>query len=99
MSNPEYVANMRKSTSQLSCLILGMNDFAVQILTLSMSGKSIDSNALDKIRASCVVNLKNTDFVGTGISGEAEIMGKAISDLEQMIDRAIAYARKANNRS
>jgi Trk K+ transport system NAD-binding subunit len=99
MSNPEYVANLRKSAGQLACLVLGMEDFATQILALAMSGKSIDSDALEKIRASCIVNLKNIEMVGEGVNDEAEIMGKAISDLEQTIDRTIADVRQANDRS
>jgi hypothetical protein len=45
MDDP-VVANMRKSIGRLSCLVLGMQEFAARILARN----PIDSDALEKIR-------------------------------------------------
>jgi hypothetical protein len=95
MGDP-VVANMRKSISRLSCLVLGMQDFAALILARSMSGP-VDSDALEKIRASCIINLKNLETVGLGVDDDAEIIGQAVRDIEQLIDATIADARKIND--
>jgi hypothetical protein len=92
MGDP-VIANMRKSISRLSCLVLGMRDFAALILARS----TIDSDALEKIRASCIINPKNLETVGLGVDDDAEIIGQTVRDLEQLIDAAIADARKIND--
>jgi hypothetical protein len=70
-----------------------MQELATRILACSASGNPIDSDALEKIRASCI-SLKNLETVGLSVDDDAEIIGQAVRDLEQLIDATIADSRK-----
>jgi hypothetical protein len=74
-----------------------MQELATRILACSASGNPIDSDALEKIRASCVISLKNLETVGLSVDDDAEIIGQAVRDLEQLIDATIADSRKIND--
>jgi hypothetical protein len=56
-----------------------------------------DDAALTAIKDDCINDLKNMEATGLPIETEADVFREAIAHLEQIMDRAIAEARQADN--
>jgi hypothetical protein len=80
-----------------SLLVLGLQGFATQIIWHFQCGGILDDAALTTIKDKSIRNLKNMEATGLPIETEADVFREAIAHLEQIMDRAIAEARQADN--
>ena len=94
MSGRSVETNLRLSLGRAGLITMGLQDFAAKLIAHVSAGGTLDDNALASIRASCVLDLKNSDATGPSIEQQAEVFRKAIDDLEKLVDGAIQRGRQ-----
>jgi hypothetical protein len=90
----DEAARWRRTATQAGALIMAMQDFAIRILRRARRGHPVDDAALAEIRAATVRYLKNLQTMGLAIEDEADIIGQALEQLDQLIDTAIRQANE-----
>ncbi len=80
-----------------ACLTLGsacLREFAARIIAHVSDGGVLDDSILASIRAECVRKIKNADPTGLSVEQEAEVIGKAVKHVEDLLDATIRDGRK-----
>jgi hypothetical protein len=87
-SDDDKFAKLMFGTAVLSALVLGLNDFAIQIIARGRKAR-VNRNTLDEIRQICITNMKNFDLSGMPIEQDAEVFRQAIDQFEKFMEQAI----------
>lgn len=95
MDDKELIANLSRSLAQLSLLVGGLEEFSMRLVRGALP--RLDADRLAEIKAASLRALKNANISGLAIDAEAEILRKALRDLEKLIDGAIARARQRDD--
>lgn len=85
----------------LACLRLGsiyLRDFTAMIIANVSDGGVLDDSALASIRTECIRQLQNADPAGLSVEQEAEVVGKTVKNVENLIDSAISQGRDRQKR-
>jgi hypothetical protein len=83
----------RVSFIQLGALVLSMQEFAAQLIATN----NLDDATIAEARAATGVYLRNTNIGGAPFDEQADALGKAIKDLEQLLDDTVARARQLDH--
>ena len=81
----------------VACLRLGtvsLRDFAAMLIAHASDGGVLDDSTLAAIRDECVRKIKNADPAGLSVEQEAEVIGKAVKHVEDLLDAAIRDGRE-----
>ena len=97
-SDQDQIATLRASLAQLGVVLGGLSDFSARVIAHAKRGPRLSLQVLGEIREACIVNAKNTDVAGLPIQREAEMLGKAINDLDELLKSAIAKGWEVRQR-
>lgn len=75
--------------ARMGLAALGMQNFCKSLIMHGRRGGKFDADGLAAIREGTINAAKNTTSDNLSLEQDAEIVGKTVRDLEQLIDRCI----------
>jgi hypothetical protein len=93
MSAQEYVNELETNAIVLAVLVIGLKDFAGQILRHLPKCDAYDDEAFSELRKVCIKNLKTVRALGAPLEQEAKAQSDALRLFQQIMDDVIARSR------
>lgn len=90
MADFEFRGDPAALSVELALVAISLTDFSASLIAHVRTGGTLDDTALGELRARCILQIKDAGAQGLPIQQEAESLRKALQQLEQMLDLAIA---------
>jgi hypothetical protein len=84
----QRIAELQFNVGLLFGVVSGLTDFGAQIIAHGRKSR-ISRRALQRIKESCITNLKGMEAIGLPMEVEAHMIGKMIEQFENWADQAI----------
>jgi hypothetical protein len=95
LSDQQAIAGWKKTAIQTALMLLGMQDFAEEIVRHVSRGGTLKDSEFARLMKIATRNVKNMDVSGLPIEQQPKVIGDAIKNLEGMMNRLVIRGRKS----
>jgi hypothetical protein len=94
LSDQQAIAGWKRNAIQMSIVLLGMQDFAEEIVRHVSRGGVLTESEFAKLMKIAAHNVKNFDVTGLPMEQQSKVFGDAMKNLEGMMNRLVTRGRK-----